>query len=76
MPGVVKEAGSVEKESFSGGLLDYPCYTRPRIFRGLEVPGVLLSGNHERIRQWRLAQALQNTRLKRPDLLKVFKKKK
>ena len=52
-----------------GGLLDYPHYTRPRQWRGLEVPDVLISGDHERIRRWRREQSLARTRRRRPDLL-------
>lgn len=61
--------GSLEEESFSGGLLEYPHYTRPEVFRGMRVPEVLLSGHHERIRRWRLLQSIEKTRRYRPDLL-------
>lgn len=74
IPGVVKEAGSVERDSFYSGLLDYPHYTRPSKFRGMKVPEVLLSGDHRKIEEWRLAQSLANTKKKRPDLLKKIKK--
>jgi tRNA (guanine37-N1)-methyltransferase len=67
--GVVGERNSVEEDSFYNGLLDHPHYTRPAEFRGLNVPEVLLSGNHERIRKWRKEQALRATLAKRPDLL-------
>ena len=67
--GVLKE-GSVEEESFSNGLLEYPQYTRPEIFLNKKVPDVLLSGHHENIKKWRREQALINTYNKRPDLLK------
>jgi tRNA (guanine37-N1)-methyltransferase len=61
---------SVESDSFSaGGLLEYPQYTRPREFRGLEVPEILLSGNHEQIARWRREQSLRRTAARRPDLL-------
>lgn len=60
---------SLEEESFSDGLLEYPQYTRPRVFRGSSVPEVLLSGNHEEIKKWRLKKRLQKTLLNRPDLL-------
>ena len=69
VPGVVKLADSVEQDSFRNGLLDYPHYTRPPVVEGLEVPEVLLSGNHAAIRRWREEQALRATREKRPDLL-------
>lgn len=67
--GVVGNSGSVEQDSFFHGLLDYPHYTRPEELRGLRVPDVLLSGNHEKIRQWRRQQALRQTLARRPDLL-------
>ena len=66
----MKEIGSVENDSFYGGLLDYPHYTRPREWRGLPVPEVLLSGHHEEIRKWRQRRAEEMTRERRPDLLR------
>jgi tRNA (guanine37-N1)-methyltransferase len=69
VPGVVGCADSLADESFSSERLDYPHYTRPREFRGLAVPEVLLSGDHARIRRWRRARALERTRERRPDLL-------
>lgn len=69
VPGVVGSCESVERESFARERLDYPHYTRPREFRGLEVPDVLLSGDHARIARWRRARALDRTRARRPDLL-------
>lgn len=69
LPGVVGDLRSVEKDSFFNGLLDYPHYTRPRVFKGMEVPEELLSGNHKRIENWRKKQSLKNTLRKRPDLL-------
>jgi tRNA (guanine37-N1)-methyltransferase len=69
VPGVVGAEASVRMDSFYGGLLDYPQYTRPASFRGLAVPPVLLSGDHERIRRWRRKEALRRTRARRPDLL-------
>lgn len=69
IPGVVGRAESVERESFTGDRLDYPHYTRPREFRGREVPEVLLSGDHAAIERWRRAKALERTRNRRPDLL-------
>ena len=68
-PGVVGDAESLVNESFLEDRLDYPHYTRPREFRGLEVPDVLLSGNHRRIEAFRRARALARTRERRPDLL-------
>ncbi|WAI18454.1 MAG: tRNA (guanosine(37)-N1)-methyltransferase TrmD [Buchnera aphidicola (Acyrthosiphon caraganae)] len=70
VPGVVKTKKSIEEDSFSNNLLDYPSYTRPQIIRKMLVPKVLLSGNHNQIRLWRLKQSLGNTWIKRPDLLK------
>ncbi len=69
VPGVVGDGASVAVDSFAGGLLDYPHYTRPAEFRGMAVPNVLLSGNHEAIRRWRYAQRLRRTLSRRPDLL-------
>lgn len=70
IPGVLGKIESIEEESFSSGLLEYPQYTRPPQFDGMDVPSVLLSGNHELIRKWRLQQSLLRTAQKRPDLLK------
>jgi tRNA (guanine37-N1)-methyltransferase len=69
IPGVVGNAGSVEEDSFFSGLLDYPHYTRPEELRGMRVPDILLSGHHEKIRQWRKEQSLRRTLQFRPDLL-------
>ena len=69
VPGVLGDPESANEDSFSGALLDYPHYTRPATFRGLNIPDVLTSGNHEAIRDWRRKQALLNTLKKRPDLL-------
>jgi tRNA (guanine37-N1)-methyltransferase len=69
IPGVVGAAESLENESFLAERLDYPHYTRPREFRGLPVPEVLLSGDHRKILRWRQARALARTRDRRPDLL-------
>jgi tRNA (guanine37-N1)-methyltransferase len=68
LPEVLGNAQSLAVESHSAGVLEYPQYTRPRSFRGLEVPDVLLSGNHAAIERWRRAQALTRTRSLRPDL--------
>lgn len=69
IPGAVGDEQSVELDSFNRGLLDYPQYTRPAEFRGIPVPGVLLSGHHAEVRRWRKRQALQRTLERRPDLL-------
>ncbi|RMH38087.1 MAG: tRNA (guanosine(37)-N1)-methyltransferase TrmD [Nitrospirae bacterium] len=70
IPGVLGDPTSAQYDSFTDGLLDYPHYTRPVRVRGLEVPPVLLSGNHKAIHRWRRKEALRNTYCKRPDLLK------
>ncbi len=69
LPGVLGGVGSAAQESFSDGQLEYPHYTRPAEFRGLRVPDVLLSGDHEAIRQWRAEQSRERTARRRPDLL-------
>ena len=69
IPGVLGDPESAERDSFAESLLDYPHYTRPAALRGLPVPEVLLSGNHEAIRLWRRKEALRSTSRKRPDLL-------
>ncbi len=69
IPGVLGDAASPEDESLSAGLLEYPQYTRPREFRGLRVPDVLLSGHHGEIAAWRRRQAVIRTARRRPDLL-------
>jgi tRNA (guanine37-N1)-methyltransferase len=68
LPGTVGKVESLKADSFEDGLLDYPHYTRPQEFRGLRVPDVLMSGNHEKIAQWRYQQQLDRTQAKRPDL--------
>jgi tRNA (guanine37-N1)-methyltransferase len=70
IPGVLGGERSNLEDSFEEGLLEYPQYTRPRVFLGEEVPAVLLSGDHERIRVWRRAKSLKRTRDRRPDLLR------
>jgi len=69
LPGALGDEDSSRDESFSSGLLEYPQYTRPEVFRGMKVPDVLLSGDHARIAQWRHQQALEKTKKYRPDLL-------
>ncbi|MGB4504697.1 MAG: tRNA (guanosine(37)-N1)-methyltransferase TrmD, partial [Syntrophaceticus sp.] len=66
---VVGDPSSIREESFNTGLLEYPQYTRPRSYKGWDVPDVLLSGNHQEIRRWRRAQAVTRTFFRRPDLL-------
>jgi tRNA (guanine37-N1)-methyltransferase len=69
VPGVIGNAESLVEESHADGLLEYPSYTKPAEWRGLEVPPVLLSGNHGAIAAWRREQQLERTRRIRPDLL-------
>jgi tRNA (guanine37-N1)-methyltransferase len=72
LPGVLGNADSIRQESFSAewsGMLEYPQYTRPSSFRGLDVPPVLSSGDHAKVEEWRRAQARERTRLRRPDLV-------
>jgi len=68
IPGVLGDENSHVEESFSQNLLEYPHYTRPAKYRDMDVPEVLLSGHHEAIRQWRMEQAIERTRQRRPDL--------
>lgn len=70
LPGVLGHKDSAVEDSFVNGLLDYPQYTRPESFQGESVPEVLMSGDHEKIRRWRLKQSLGRTWLRRPELLK------
>jgi len=69
VPGFLGSEQSVEEETFSDGLLEYPQYTRPPVIRGMEVPEILLSGNHSEIKRWRRRESLKRTYLRRPDLL-------
>lgn len=72
LPGVIKEQASFEDDSFYNGLLEYPQYTKPRVFEGKEVPEVLLSGHHKNIARWQKKEALRRTYLRRPDLLEKY----
>jgi tRNA (guanine37-N1)-methyltransferase len=69
LPGALGDEDSAKDDSFSEGLLEYPQYTRPEVFRGMKVPDILLSGDHAKIAQWRREQALERTKNWRPDLL-------
>lgn len=71
IPGALGCEHSAERESFVGGLLDYPQYTRPAEYRGLKVPEVLLSGNHAEIERWRRRKAIEQTLRRRPDLIEA-----
>lgn len=72
VPGVLGNSDSVEDESVYSGLLEYPHYTQPREYEGMEVPEVLVSGNHKKIKLWRFRQSLLLTRERRPDLFEKF----
>ncbi len=72
VPGVLGKEDSAVYESFYDGLLEYPQYTRPEVFMGREVPGVLLSGHHKNIEKWRYEQSLQRTKERRPDLYEIY----
>ncbi len=67
LPGVITEE-SHENDSFNNHLLDYPTYTKPRVYEGMEVPEVLLSGDHKKIDEWRKSESIKKTKLRRPDL--------
>lgn len=69
VPGVIGDPNSLREESFQWGILEYPQYTHPRVFEGMSVPDILLSGDHKKIQRWRRKEALKKTLLKRPDLL-------
>ena len=74
--GTLGKIESADEDSFSNGLLEYPQYTKPRDYRGLKVPEVLLNGNHKEIKEFRFQQSLERTKRKRPDLYKKFVSKK
>ncbi len=75
LPGVVGSEQSIEEESFEQGLLEYPHYTRPRLWEGREIPEILLSGDHSRIAKWRREQAEQITKERRPDLWRKYQQR-
>ena len=75
IPGVMGAAETLDEESFEQGLLEYPHYTRPAIWQGRPVPEILLSGHHEKIRTWRLRQAEEVTKSRRPDLWAAYEKR-
>ncbi len=75
LPGVLGNEASLEEETFERGLLEYPLYTRPAEWRGREVPEVLVSGHHEKVRLWRLAEAERITQERRPDLWARYRAK-
>ena len=76
LPGVLGNPNSLSEETFEKNLLEYPQYTKPQKWEGKEIPSVLLTGDHEKIKDWRLAQSEDITRRRRPDLWKKYKKSK
>ena len=72
VPGVLHNSDSAEDESFNGGLLEYPQYTRPAVWKDREVPGVLLSGDHKKVEQYRHLKAVERTRQRRPDMYEKY----
>jgi tRNA (guanine37-N1)-methyltransferase len=76
VPGVLGNLNSTKDESFENGLLEYPQYTKPQIWEKLSVPDILLSGDHNKIKSWRLSQSEAITRDRRPDLWEKYKKTK
>jgi len=74
VPGVMGNAATVDEESFTAGLLEYPHYTRPALWEGREVPEVLISGHHEKVKAWRQAEAEKITKARRPDLWNDYEK--
>jgi tRNA (guanine37-N1)-methyltransferase len=72
VPGVLGEAESLRQDSFHGGLLTFPQYTRPELFEGMAVPDILLSGHHKKIDEWRRERQEERTRLRRPDLWEKY----
>ena len=76
LPGVLGNPNSLSEETFEKNLLEYPQYTKPQKWEGKEIPSVLLTGDHEKIKDWRLAQSEDITRRRRPDLWKKYKKRK
>jgi len=72
LPGALGHEQGAADETFADGLLEYPQYTRPREFRGMAVPDILLSGNHAAIAKWRLEQRKQRTQQRRPDLWRAY----
>lgn len=76
LPGVIGQAETLTEESFERGLLEYPQYTRPAVWEGMEIPEVLQSGHHKKIAEWRLDRAKEITRLRRPDLWSAYERDK
>ena len=74
LPGTMNNIDSALSDSFANNLLDHPHYTKPRVFNGMQVPEILLGGNHEKIKSWRKSMAEDVTKSKRPDLWKKYNK--
>jgi len=72
IPGVIGDANTLDEESFESGLLEYPHYTRPKVWEGRDIPDVLQSGHHGKIKEWRKAQSEKLTKQRRPDLWKKY----
>jgi len=75
LPGVVGDDQSLDEESFEDGLLEYPQYTRPPSWEGREIPSILMSGHHQRIRDWRLERSIELTKARRPDMWDAYLKR-
>ena len=75
LPGVVGDDASLDEESFEDGLLEYPHYTRPPVWEGREIPSVLMSGHHQRIRDWRRERSIELTKARRPDMWDAYLKR-
>ena len=75
LPGVIGDDQSLEEESFEDGLLEYPHYTRPPLWEGREIPSILMSGHHQRIRDWRRERAIEITKARRPDMWDAYLKR-
>ena len=76
IPGVLSNDASAQEDSFSNALLEYPQYTRPRVYEGKSVPDILLSGHHEEIAKWRFEEAVRRTKIRRPDLYQQYQENK
>ena len=75
IPEVLGNKNSLISESFQNHLLEYPQYTKPRVWESLEVPEILLNGNHEKVSEWKLKKSIETTKRMRPDLFKIYEKK-
>ena len=75
IPEVLGNKNSLVSESFQNHLIEYPQFTKPRVWQNLEVPEILLNGNHEKVSEWKLKKSIEVTKRKRPDLFELYKKK-